>query len=89
MLDNWEKQFPYLARFCKEQNIERLPYSHSHRQLVLKDYVVTEVPEYLKNKIEVVSAMLDDCLRLAYKHNALNNDRISRLVGNDSIRFGL
>lgn len=87
MADYFSEQFPYLCRLCKEENVERIPYVATHQQLILRDYVVSKYPKRLEAKINTVRHMLNECIGLAYKHNALNADRRHRISGTDSIRF--
>lgn len=88
MTDNLEI-YSHLARFCLEENIERLPFKRTHKQLVLKDYIASALPSPLEN----MRSVLDNCLKFAYRYDALKvNDprgknRRARLKGDEAKNF--
>ncbi len=64
-----------------------MPYTHTHRSLMLKDIVVHSVPEERKPRYDARKSILNQCLKLVYDHNILNEDRKSRLKSNDRQLF--
>jgi len=86
-MDNLATNYPYLTRFCKEEGINIMPYTHTRQSLILKDIVVDSVPMKRSASYDARKSMLNQCLELAYRHNILDRDRRSRLKGRDSIRF--
>ena len=87
MVNSLDPKYPHLARFCSEEDIQILPYEHSHQCLTLKDLVVYGVPEGFKESYESRRTICNQCLEFAYRHDALDPDRRSRLKGKDNVRF--
>lgn len=87
MRNHFEQEYPHISRFCHEEDIERIPYERTHQQLILKDYISHSTPAHLDNKLFTVRTMLDHCIALLYKYDALDRDRRNRLKGRDEIRF--
>lgn len=86
---NHLKKYPYLLRFCVENQIAILPYSHGYDQLLLSDIVTSSIPDESVDDFESRRKLIDKCLEFGYKHGILDEDTKSRLKGKgkDPVNF--
>lgn len=80
---NHLKKYPHLLRFCTEEQIPIIPYSHTYKQLLLTDLVACSIPEQLIGDFESRKKVIDKCLEFGYRHDILDKDRKSRLKCKD------
>lgn len=64
-------EYPYLVRFCKENQIAIVPYLLSHEALTLRHIIASGVPDSSKRIFEPRRKELNDCLEFAYKYGIL------------------
>lgn len=68
-----------MLRFCEENQITILPYSHGYDQLLLSDIVASPIPDHSIDDFESRKKVIDKCFEFGYKHGTLDNDRKARL----------
>jgi hypothetical protein len=76
-----------LLRFCEENLIPILPYSHGYDQLLLSDIVASSIPDESVDDFESKRKLIDKCLEFGYKHGILDELRQSRLKGKEAKNF--
>lgn len=91
-IKNWWRtkhlfRYPYLQRFCEEEDVAILPYTHSYSQLLLSDIVAYPMPIQIKDDFVPRKREIDTCLRYGFKKHILDGENQSRLKGNDPILF--
>ena len=75
--------FPYLKRFCEEEQITVHPFKHTSSRLNLHNIIQTSIPPQEQNYFNKSRALVDYCLRFAYEHSLMNQDRNQRLKANN------
>jgi len=80
-------RYPYLLKFCQENQVPIETYTHSYDQLILKDIVANPLPHFFEHDYEGRRTVIDSCLQLGYNYGIMDADRVSRLKGSDSVLF--
>ena len=91
-LKNWWQTrrlflYHYLQRFCEEEDVGILPYSHDYEQLVLSDIIAYHIPRRVRDNFTRRKRDINNCLRYAYKNHILDPEKRSRLKDDDAIPF--
>jgi len=84
---NHLKKYPYLLRFCGENQIPILPYLHGYDQLLLSDIVASSIPDQSIDDFESRKKVIDKCLEFGHRHGILDSNKRSRLKSKDPIQF--
>ena len=80
-------KYPFLSRFCIEEQITIALYSFPYGQLVLSDIVAHGIPDISKQDFRSRRKVINACLEFGYRYRILDRARRSRLSGNDPIQF--